>query len=166
MNISIDVLRQVSDLIETAHLVLRKDAVLEFYHHYGSNNFTRTGAVFTNIVNREYCKSYTVLLPGQVYPEHYHRIKQESFFVLYGKLIVKREEETFLLEPGDVMSIERGQNHSFSSPGGAVFEEISTTYIKNDSIYIDARIGKLTYEERKSLISFSQFKEMICFGKS
>lgn len=154
-------LRKVWKLIKDAHLVLKKDSVIEIYHHLGSEYFSQTGAVFINVVNKEYCKSYVVLLPGQRYPNHYHKIKIETFFVVYGDLKIVCEEEESILGPGEMMSIERGQSHSFSSDTGAVFEELSTTYVKNDSVYEDWNIRHSTYDQRKTLISLEQFKEMI-----
>lgn len=161
MNLPIDDLKRVRDLIEKSHLVIKKDAVLEFYHHQGVEHFKETGAVFINIINKEYCKSCAVLLPGQVYPDHFHKIKIETFFILYGDLTVCCEGEVKAIEQGDIMSIERGQSHSFSSVNGAVFEELSTTYVNNDSVYANEEIRNSTYDQRKTSIPFDKFKEMV-----
>lgn len=160
-NIERESLKQVWDLIEASHLVLKKESVLEIYHHLGTENFRNIGAVFINVINKEYCKSYAVLLPGQFYPNHYHKIKIETFFMIYGDLKVMCDDSGSVLEPGDLMSIERGQSHSFSSETGAVFEELSTTYVKNDSIYEDWRIRHSSYDQRKTIIPLYKFKEMI-----
>lgn len=159
--LSIEDLKQVAKLIEESHLVLKKDAVLEFYHHLGAEYFRQVGAVFINIVNKEYCKSYAILLPGQEYPNHYHKIKAETFFVLYGDFLVCKESELFELGSGDMLSIERGESHSFRSKEGAVFEELSTTYVKNDSIYENVSVRNSTYEQRKTLIPLQKFWEVI-----
>ena len=161
MSLLLEDIEQVWRLIQASHLVLKKDAVLEFYHHRGAEHFREIGAVFINIVNKEYCKSCAVLLPEHAYPDHYHKIKIETFFILYGDLRVTCEESESILKTGDIMSIERGQNHSFSSRNGAVFEELSTTHVKNDSIYSDLQIRKSTYEQRKTLIPLNTLKEMI-----
>lgn len=159
-------LMQVRELIQKAHLVLKKDTFIEIYHHLGINNFPWVGAVFINIINREYCKSYGIMLPGQEYPNHYHKIKIETFYMLYGDLTVNCEGHEWLLEPGDIMTVERGESHSFKSKNGAVFEELSTTYIKNDSIYEDRNIREQTYAQRKTRITLSQLEEMIENGES
>ena len=154
-------LRKVADLIVQSHLVLKRDSVIEVYHHLGAEYFAMVGAVFINVVNKEYCKSYAVLLPGQSYPNHYHHIKAETFFVLYGDLTVCCEETSQTLYPGDSFSVERGESHSFSSKNGAVFEELSTTYVKNDSVYENPGIRKTSYEQRKTMIPLEKFKELL-----
>ena len=159
-------LTQVWEMIQKSHLVLKEDAILEIYHHSGVSNFHQTGAVFIKIINREYCKSYGIVLSHQNYPSHYHKIKIETFYMLYGDLIINCEGQERLLKPGNLMTVERGQSHSFYSETGAVFEELSTTYIKNDSIYEERSIREQPYSQRKTQISLSQFKELIESGQS
>ena len=162
-NMNIDsyrILKQTFEIIQKAHLVLPLQSTMEIYHHYGIERFNEIGAVFINVVNKEYCKSYAVIQPGQEYPSHYHKIKQETFYVLYGELEVIREENRYLLKPGEILDVERGEEHSFRSTTGAVFEEISTTYVRNDSIYIDQKISGATYEQRKTFVTYAEWKEM------
>ena len=154
-------LNMVWELINKSHIVIRDDAVVEIYHHKGIDQFPNIGAVFIKIVNKEYCKSYVIQLPGQSYPDHYHKIKVETFYVLYGKLIVECESNTIALGPGEVFSIQRGESHSFFTETGAVFEELSTAYMRNDSIYSDESIQKSTYDQRKTLMSFRELKEIL-----
>lgn len=156
-----DDLEQVWALINASHVVLKRDTVFEIYHHMGENHFRKVGAVFINIVNKEYSKSYAIMLPGQMYPDHYHKIKIETFFVVYGELQVVCNGKSTILSPGDLLSIERGQDHRFYTDTGVVFEELSTTYLKNDSVYLDERIQRSTYDQRKTLIPMDKFKEMI-----
>lgn len=108
-------LKSVFEIIRAAHLVLPLQSTLEIYHHYGVERFNETGAVFINVVNKEYCKSYAVILPGQVYPTHYHKIKQETFYVLYGDLVVTRDGSRHTLRPGEMLDVERGKNIPFSA---------------------------------------------------
>lgn len=153
-------LKQTFEIIRAAHLVLPLQSTLEIYHHYGIEHFNEVGAVFVNVVNKEYCKSYAVIQPGQEYPSHYHKIKQETFYVLYGELEVIREGNMYMLRPGEMLDVERGEEHSFRSTTGAVFEEISTTYVRNDSIYVDPKISGITYEQRKTFVTYAGWKEM------
>ena len=153
-------LKQTFEIIRAAHLVLPLQSTLEIYHHYGIEHFNEVGAVFINVVNKEYCKSYAVIQSGQEYPSHYHKIKQETFYVLYGELEVIREGHMYMLKPGEMLDVERGEEHSFRSTTGAVFEEISTTYVRNDSIYVDSKISGKTYEQRKTFVTYAGWKEM------
>ena len=56
------------------------------------------------------------------------------------------------MRPGDIQTILRGEKHAFTSRTGAVFEEISTTHVKNDSYYEDPKIDKLDLMERKTKV--------------
>ncbi|MBR6400975.1 MAG: cupin domain-containing protein [Firmicutes bacterium] len=148
-------------LMKRAHIVLPKAATVNIYHHRGLDKLSETGAMFINVVNRDYCKSIVVMLPGQVYPNHYHRIKTESFYGLDGTLCVTLEGENHYILPGEMLHIERGQDHAFSTEKGVVFEEISTMYVPNDSIYLDSEIAKAGYAIRRTTISADEWKEII-----
>ena len=48
--------------------------------------------------------------------------------------------------------MERGVEHSFTSKEGCIFEEVSTTHVKNDSYYEDEKIVKLDLMDRKTIL--------------
>ena len=73
--------------------------------------------------------------------------------MISGKLDVKLDNKTHILEPGDILHIPVLSKHSFSTKDGAVFEEISTTHHTDDSFYTDDKINLNT--ERKSFIPLS-----------
>ena len=54
------------------------------------------------------------------------------------------------MKPGDTLTIEKNNVHSFKTKNGVVFEEIATTYIKGDSIYSD---GDIPTDGRKTIIN-------------
>ena len=81
-----------------------------------------------------------------------HKIKEETFQVLYGDLEVVIDGKEKRLKAGDIQTVLRGSEHSFSSEKGAVFEEISTTHVKNDSYYTDPRIKTLDPMQRKTYL--------------
>ncbi len=155
-------LKKTLFIMKAANVALPKTAEIKIYHHNGIKDFNKTGAVFINIVNREYSKSYVIMFEGQSYPMHYHKIKQESFYVLYGDLSVCVNHKKTELHPGDLIHIERGEDHSFScnSVKGVVFEELSTTYTRNDSFYEEEEFQNRTYHERQTLISEENWKEI------
>jgi len=126
--------------------------VVEAYHHDGMDKIFYTGAFFIDIVNREYCKRLVVLLPGQMYPLHHHKQKEESFQVLTGDLVLNVNNKTFTLLPGELCTVLRGDMHSFYTNDGVIFEELSTTYVKNDSFYDDIEISGRDPIERKTII--------------
>jgi len=98
---------------------------------HGIENFTETGAVFICVIQHDYCKFIVIMMPGQKYPLHYHRIKDESFFVLYGDLTITIEDNVHVLSKGDILNVPRRFTHSFATKNGCVFEEISTAYLKH-----------------------------------
>lgn len=147
--------------LKRSHIVLPKEAVAHIYHHMGIDRIYEVGAMFINVVNRDYCKSIVVMAPEQKYPVHYHRIKTESFYVLSGTLNVVVDGQMFVISPGEMLHVERGQDHSFFSHDGVVFEEISTKYVPNDSMYLDEVISRTGYAQRRTTISAEEWKERI-----
>lgn len=155
-----DALNSYFSIMEDAHLVLPQNSTFEIYHHYGYKKYREVGTLFIKVVNREYCKSYAVILPGQQYPAHFHKIKQETFYLLFGDLQVVKEHRKYNLVPGEMLDVERLEEHSFSSETGAVFEEISTTYLRNDSIYVDEAIKSELYRDRKTVVTYDEWRCM------
>ena len=50
------------------------------------------------------------------------------------------------------MLVEPSQMHAFRSRGGAIFEEVSTTHRRSDSVYEDEAINRKDPLERKTII--------------
>lgn len=125
---------------------------IELSHHFGIEKFGKTGALLVNVVNAHYCKKLVAQLPGQNHPIHKHNIKDESFQVLWGDLHVSLDGTDHHLKPGDILTVPHGSWHSFSSQGGVIFEEISTTSISGDSVYQDEEINGLDPMWRKTVI--------------
>lgn len=129
------IIEKVFGILKKGHVVVPVSSKCDISHHYGIDKFEEIGTVLIDYINREYCKKYLVMLPGQKHPSHFHKEKEETFIVLYGQLDVVYNGQRISMHRGDAMTIERGVPHSFSSPDGSVFEEISTTHIKDDSYY-------------------------------
>jgi N-acetylneuraminate synthase len=146
------VVHEAKGLLREAHISLGPDYRIELSHHYGMDSFRRTGATIVDFVNREYCKKLIILLPGQQHPSHAHQKKEETFQILYGDMELTLDGERRTMKPGDMQTVRRGQFHSFSSKNGVVFEEISTTHVKGDSMYEDPKIASLDPVQRKTVI--------------
>ena len=128
---------KIAELINKSGVVIPNDSECELSHHYGVDKFLEIGAAIINCINREYCKKILVLLPGQANPEHYHKLKEETFTVLYGDIELRFNDQVKKLKKGESLTIERELPHSFSSVNGCVFEEVSTTHSATDSYYGD-----------------------------
>jgi sialic acid synthase SpsE/uncharacterized cupin superfamily protein len=143
---------QIKAILNVAGIKLGPEFYVEYSHHYGIPNFARTGCVLIDCVNREYCKKILVQLPRQSHPYHFHRLKEETFQVLWGEMYLDIDGEERLLRPGDTAVVLPGAWHKFRTEKGCVVEEISTTHHNNDSVYKDAAINKLPREDRKTVV--------------
>ena len=159
--ILVEYLNDSLNIFKNSGLVLPKYATVNIYHHKGKNFVYETGALFINVINRDYCKNFVVMLAGQNYPNHYHIQKTESCYVLHGDFFVNLDGVTHNLLPGELISIDKRQNHSFGSKNGVVFEELSTTYVLNDSIYLDEKIKNASYSVRRTTLTSEDWSEII-----
>tara|TARA_B000000441_G_C21640988_1_gene289271 strand:- start:233 stop:688 length:456 start_codon:yes stop_codon:yes gene_type:complete len=140
-------------MLAEANIILNSEFEVEYSHHYGVKKFKQFGVVIINIINRDYCKKILVQLPNQVHPPQYHKLKEETFQVLSGSLVVNLDGKEKLLYPGDTCLILPGVWHSFTTETGCIFEEISTTHFTNDSVYKDKKINEMKTSERKTKVN-------------
>lgn len=152
INIARSVIHDAKGMLFEAGIPLGDDFEVELSHHYGMAQFRKTGAIIINLINREYCKKLIIVLPGQSHPTHFHKVKEETFQLLYGDLQCTVGDKTMNMKPGDKQTVLRFEPHSFQSRHGAIFEEISTTHVKGDSYYEDPEIMKKDLMERKTII--------------
>lgn len=146
------VVHDAKGMLYEAGIALGDRFEVELSHHYGMKHFRQVGAIIISIINREYCKKLLVILPGQKHPVHMHKVKEETFQLLYGDLEINIDGTERTLKPGDIQTILREEKHSFTSEKGAIFEEISTTHILNDSYYEDPVVRALDPIERKTIL--------------
>ena len=140
-------IHQIKAMLNYANIALPEEFELEFSHHKGIKNFRRIGTTMIEICNRHYAKKLLIMLPGQSHPSHHHKIKDETFQVLYGELQVTIDGYDQKLKAGELATVKSGIWHSFSSENGCIFEEISTTSIPGDSVY-----GEPIDENRKTKV--------------
>ena len=132
-------IHKIKALLSYANVDLNPNFETEYSHHYGIENFEKIGTVLITVFNKIYAKK--LLSAGwTITPSHYHKIKEETFYVLWGDLEVNLNGKEFYLSPGDHLDIKPGVWHSFKSKNGCVFEEISTEAFKNDSFYHDEKL--------------------------
>jgi len=143
---------EVKALLSQAMVHLGSEFVVEYSHHQGLADFTKVGAVIITCINREYCKKILVQLPGQKHPEHFHRRKEETFQVLWGEMNCVIDGHHRILRPGETALVLPGIWHHFWTETGCVFEEVSSTHFKNDSVYRDQKINHMELEERKTIV--------------
>jgi quercetin dioxygenase-like cupin family protein len=91
------------------------------------------------IVNNEkYCGKKLVLQKGGRCSMHKHEIKDETFYILSGKVLMESEyegkKENRLMTPGDVMHIKVEMWHRFTGIEDSEIMEFSTFHMDEDSI--------------------------------
>jgi sialic acid synthase SpsE/D-lyxose ketol-isomerase len=145
-----DYIQKIKKLIIISNISVPKDSVIELSHHYGIEKFSEFGIASITIVNREYCKKILICLPRQRHPSQYHKLKEETFEILYGTLYLRLNQsaEMKLLKKGDVITIKSGMWHEFSAlEDGCIIEEISNTHKASDSFYLDDTITNNTHRK-------------------
>jgi mannose-6-phosphate isomerase-like protein (cupin superfamily) len=147
-----DIAKKVEALLKLSSVAVPSGIELEISHHYGLDKFEQTGLTMLTIVNRGYCKKLLVSLPGQRHPEQYHNQKEETFHVLHGQVVLTLDGVERVCQPGEVVNVEPGVRHAFSSPNGSVIEEISSTHYKDDSFYTDESI--MRNKNRKTILTY------------
>jgi sialic acid synthase SpsE/quercetin dioxygenase-like cupin family protein len=152
VNLVREYVHQAKGLLKEASIHIGSSYSIELSHHYGLERFAETGTIIVNLVNRAYCKKLLVLLPGQRHPAHLHKQKDETFQVLYGSLDLVIEGQSHSMVAGDLQTILPGQRHEFRTSSGCIVEEISTTHILDDSVYVDPVLARKDPIERKTFL--------------
>ncbi len=153
VNLMRSVVHDAKGMLYEAGIALGTEFKVELSHHYGMKHFRQYGAIIIDVINREYCKKLIIVLPGQKHPCHAHKVKEETFQLLYGDLTVDIDGKIRYMKPGDIQTVQRGVMHAFTSTHGAIFEEVSTTHVKNDSYYEDPKIRALDLSQRKTQLA-------------
>lgn len=147
------IIEDVQQYLRENHVTLPTScADLQISHHYGLERFREHGVVALVFVNRSYCKKLLVMLPGQRHPEHLHRQKEETFYVVAGEMTLVLDGAEKLYRAGDMVLVGPGVRHSFATDGGVIFEEISSTHSAEDSFYTDPAI--MQNKSRKTLLTY------------
>jgi len=102
------------------------------------------------IVNREYCGKILNLKKGFGCSYHFHKNKNETFFVLSGKMLLELEGKKKIMQTGDSQLVLPMQKHRFIGLTDTKIIEFSTHHEDSDS-YRDPNIlsGKVNLEHLK-----------------
>lgn len=113
---------------------------------FGLRDFRRIGEVEYWIVNdttNNYCGKFLLLFANQRCPRHYHKIKDETFFIVRGTVAMEADGKEFTMQEGDTYKMAPGVVHTFAAVGGpALVLEVSLPSISGDNIFEDKRIGR------------------------
>jgi len=142
----------VKDLVKQANVAVPGELDLEISHHYGIERFRQFGSTVLTVINREYCKRIIILLPGQIHPEQYHELKDETYHILFGELQLTLDGAPRRVKANEVVVIPRGVRHELSTTGGVIIEEVSSRYSQSDSHYTDPAIE--SNPTRKTFVTY------------
>lgn len=85
------------------------------------------------IVNREYCGKKLILKRGHRCSMHFHKVKDETFYVLRGRVLLETEAGSRVMLPGDHQHIPQRLLHRFGGLEDSEIIEFSTHHEDEDS---------------------------------
>ncbi len=154
-----NIVKKAVGMLKEANIAVPNGVKCSISAHYGLEKFAEYGLVMIDILNREYCKKLLIMFPGQKHPEHAHKIKEETFHILSGDFTVDIDGKKSELKKGDLLTVARGQKHSFSTKNGVIIEEISTTHMKDDSYYTDEAVANNKHRKIEFSLWLDTFEE-------
>lgn len=98
------------------------------------------------IVNRDYCGKKLILNKGFRCSMHYHKLKDETFYILKGKVLLEIGMKKHIMLPRDSMLIKPGQKHRFTGLEDSEIIEFSSHHEDSDS-YRDEVSGKVDLDK-------------------
>jgi len=94
------------------------------------------------IVNRDYCGKKLILNKGFRCSMHYHKNKDETFYILRGKVLMETGNKKQIIIPGHSILITPNTKHRFTGLEDSEIIEFSTHHDDSDS-YRDEVSGKI-----------------------
>jgi mannose-6-phosphate isomerase-like protein (cupin superfamily) len=103
------------------------------------------------IVNRDYCGKILVLKKGYRCSIHCHKKKDETFYLLEGKVLMELGDKKFVMKPGEAVHVPVGSYHRFSGIEDSRIIEFSTKHSDSDS-YRKAKSGQFDLKEAEGFL--------------
>jgi quercetin dioxygenase-like cupin family protein len=85
------------------------------------------------IVNKDYCGKLLILKRGWRCSMHFHKVKDEVFYVIAGKVLLETEQGARVMLPGDHQHIPQRLLHRFSGLEDSRIIEFSSHHEDDDS---------------------------------
>ncbi|MFH1358807.1 MAG: cupin domain-containing protein [archaeon] len=98
------------------------------------------------VANRDYCGKIMLLKKGFRCSIHYHKNKDETFYILSGKVLFELGDEKAIMVQGDVILVEPGVKHRFTGLEDSKIIEFSSHHEDDDS-YRDTESGSVDLSE-------------------
>ena len=110
---------------------------------FGLDDFASVGLIECWICNEMaagYCGKYLFVFDGQTCPNHRHREKHETFFIVKGRVRMTYDGKIKEMLEGDVLPVQQWKYHSFTGIGPALLLEVSRPCVVDDNYFKDTRI--------------------------
>ena len=110
---------------------------------FGLGEFRRTGLIecwIANEMEAGYCGKFLFVFDGQTCPMHSHRTKHETFYIVRGEVNMVFDGSSRRMQPGMILPVPPGKQHSFTGIGPALLLEVSKTCVVDDNYFADTRI--------------------------
>jgi mannose-6-phosphate isomerase-like protein (cupin superfamily) len=104
------------------------------------------------IVNGSYCGKKLVLRRGWRCSLHYHKVKDEVFYLIKGRVLLEIDGTEHVMVPGDHHRIAPGTRHRFSGIEDSEIIEFSTHHEDEDSYRVEksGRFDLAGWESRQA----------------
>lgn len=90
--------------------------------------------VITN--NKKYCGKILHFFKDKKGSAHYHKIKEETWWINSGKFLITKEKEMFMAEPGEIIHIPPYTIHQVEAIEEGEIFEVSTQHFDEDTYRI------------------------------
>ena len=104
------------------------------------------------IANDGYCGKLLILKELYQCSIHYHKIKNETFFILKGSVLLEIDGKVYFLIPGDVIDVKAGEKHRFTGLENSEIIEFSSHHEDSDS-YRDTESKEINSNEAMNLLA-------------
>ena len=85
------------------------------------------------ITNRAYCGKKLTLKKGFRCSMHHHKNKDETFYILKGKVLLELDNQKHIMKPGDSILVKPHTKHRFTGLEDSEIMEFSTHHEDEDS---------------------------------
>lgn len=98
------------------------------------------------LVNEDYCGKRLMVKKGYQCSIHYHKLKDETFHLVKGKIILELNGNKIIMNAGESQRVKPGEKHRFIGLEDSELIEFSTNHRDDDS-YRDTVSGKVDLSE-------------------
>jgi len=98
----------------------------------------------------DHCGKFLMLKKGYQCSMHYHKLKNETFYVLEGVVVISTPTKDLVLRKGDSIYLPKGTKHQFAAIEEATIIEFSSRHREGDS-FRDSKSWKMPDENFNDL---------------